>query len=77
MTYWLKGAGVVLILAGLISLLHDDFTYTKETHDARLGSLEFQIQEHEQVHIPAWAGAAGILAGGALLLVPGRRTHPV
>ncbi|HEY7714427.1 MAG TPA: hypothetical protein VIE90_07960 [Candidatus Binatia bacterium] len=66
----LKILGAVLILAGTLALVYRSFSYTKETHDAKLGPLEFSIKEKETVNIPTWAGVGAIVAGGILLLVP-------
>lgn len=65
-----KILGVVLILAGTLALVYRSFSYTKDTHEARIGPLEFSLKEKETVNIPTWAGAAVILIGGILLLVP-------
>lgn len=59
---------IVLIVAGLLGLLYGGFSYTRETHDAKLGSLELSVKEKRTVNIPAWAGVAAIAAGTALLL---------
>ena len=59
---------IALIVAGLLGLLYDGFSYTRETHDAKLGSLELSVKEKRTVNIPAWAGVAAIAAGTALLL---------
>jgi len=60
---------IVLIVAGLLGVMYGRFSYTKETHDAKLGSLELSFKEKETVNIPAWAGVAAIAAGVALLVV--------
>ena len=64
-----KLLAVVLIVAGLLGVLYGKFSYTKETHEAKMGSLEMSFKEKETVNIPAWAGVAAIAAGAALLLV--------
>ena len=58
-----------LIVAGLLGVMYGKFSYTKETHDAKVGSLELSFKEKETVNVPAWAGVAAIAAGAALLLV--------
>lgn len=60
---------IVLIVAGLLGVMYGKFTYTKETHDAKVGSLELSFKEKQTVNVPAWAGVAAIAAGAALLLV--------
>ena len=66
--------GVVLILAGILGLVYQNFSYTKETHNAKIGPLELQLKEKEdRSHIPTWAGVAAIIIGAALLVVPLKR----
>ena len=64
-----KILAIVLIVLGLLGVLYGKFSYTKETHNANLGSLELSVEEKETVNIPAWTGVAAIVAGAALLLV--------
>jgi len=63
-----KMAALILIIGGVLALAYGGFTYTKETHDAKIGPIEFSVQEKETVNIPIWAGA-GALALGIFLLV--------
>jgi len=58
-----------LLVAGVLSLAYGGFTYTKETHDAKIGPFEIAVKDKERVNIPVWAGAAMALVGGALLVV--------
>ncbi|MDP1832940.1 MAG: LPXTG cell wall anchor domain-containing protein [Geothrix sp.] len=60
-------AGLALIALGAASLAWPEFSYTKDSHDAKLGPLEFTLKEKETVRVPVWAGLAAI-AGGTLLL---------
>jgi uncharacterized membrane protein len=66
-------AAILLIVAGILGLAYGNFTYTKETHDAKVGPLEMTVKEKQTVNIPAWAGVAAIAAGTILLLVRTRR----
>ena len=59
---------IILIVAGALGLAYGGFTYTKETHDAKIGPIEISVQEKETVNIPLWAGI-GVLAVGVVLLV--------
>jgi hypothetical protein len=52
-----------------IGLVYGGITYTKTTHDAKVGPLELSIKDKETVHIPVWAGVGAIVVGGALLLL--------
>jgi hypothetical protein len=60
---------IVLIVAGLLGVMYGKFSYTKDTHEAKLGPLELSFKEKQTVNVPAWAGVAAIAAGAALLLV--------
>ena len=68
----LRVLGLLLILGGVAGLVYGRFSYVSESHDAKIGPLEFSVQEKETVHIPDWLGAGAIVAG-ALLLVVGRK----
>ena len=59
---------IVLIAAGVLGLVYGGFSYTKETHEAKLGPLEMSVEEKQRVNVPAWAGVAAIAAGAILLL---------
>jgi len=64
-----KMLGIVLIVAGGLGLLYGGFTYTKDTHEAKLGPIELSIKDKETVNIPVWAGLGAIVAGAILLFV--------
>lgn len=68
-----KILAIALIAAGILGLLYGSFSYTKETHQAKLGPLELSLKDKETVNIPVWAGVGAIVVGGVLLLVPKRR----
>ena len=69
----LKIAGIILIVAGVLGLVYGSFSYTKETHEAKIGPLELQMKEKETVNVPVWAGVGAIVVGAALLLIPAKR----
>ena len=69
----MKILGVVLLAAGILALAYGGFSYTKETHEAKVGPLQFEVKETERVSLPVWAGAAMAVAGGGLLLFGGRK----
>lgn len=62
-----KMAALVLIVAGVLGLMYGSFTFTKETHDAKLGPIELSIKDKETVNVPVWAGVGAIVIGGVLL----------
>jgi len=64
----LKIMATVLIVAGIVALLYGKFSYTKETHDIKLGPLEMSVAEKQTVNVPVWAGVMAIVGGGVLLL---------
>ena len=63
-----KMAGIVLIVAGALGLAYGSFSWTKETHEAKLGPIELSVKEKQTVNVPVWAGLGAIVIGGALLL---------
>ena len=65
----IKMAGIVLIVAGLLGLAYGGFSYTKETHDTKIGPLELSVKDR-RVNIPMWAGVAAVVAGGVMLALP-------
>jgi hypothetical protein len=65
--------GIVLIVAGIAVLALGSFSFTRETHQAKIGPIELSVKEKETVDLPAWAGVAAIVVGGALLFVGGRK----
>lgn len=67
-----KIVAILLIVAGTIALAYGGITYTKTTHDAKIGPIELSIKDKETVHVPVWAGAGAILLGGVLLLARGK-----
>lgn len=69
----IKLFGAVLIALGVLGLLYGGFSYTKETHDIKVGPVEFSVKEKEAVNVPVWAGVAAIVGGAALLLFGGGR----
>ncbi len=69
-----KIIAIVLIVAGILGLVYGKFTYTKETHDAKIGPIEMSIKDNETVNVPVWAGIGAIVIGAGLLVVGGRRT---
>jgi uncharacterized membrane protein YidH (DUF202 family) len=69
-----KLVGIVLIVAGVLALVYGGFSYTKETHEAKLGPVELSVKDKQTVNIPVWAGVGAIVIGGALLLLGGKRS---
>jgi hypothetical protein len=69
-----KIIALVLIIAGALGLAYGKFSYTKETHDAKVGPIELSVKDKETVNIPVWAGIGAIVIGAGLLLAGGRKS---
>jgi hypothetical protein len=67
-----KIIGIILILLGAVGLAMGGFSYTKETHEAKIGPLQLSVQEKKDVDVPIWASLAAIAVGVVLLVVPGK-----
>jgi len=68
----LRIAAIALIVGGVLGLLYGGFSYTKQTHEAKIGSIQLLVTEKQDVNIPVWAGVGAIVAGGVLLLLGSR-----
>lgn len=68
----MKILGIALLVGGILGLVYGGFTYTKETHETKIGPLVISVKDKETVNVPIWAGVGAIVIGG-LLLVSGTR----
>lgn len=68
-----KGIGLALIVAGVLGLMFSTFSFTKDTHEAKVGPLTLSVAEKQTVNIPLWASIAAIVVGGVLVVVGGKR----
>ncbi len=59
--------GIVVLAVGILAIVYGGFSYTKETHNAKLGPLEISVSEKQQVNVPLWAGVVLAVVGGGLL----------
>jgi len=69
----IKMTALALIVAGVLGILYGSFSYTKDTHDVKLGPLELTVKEKQTVNVPMWVGVGAIAAGAALLLLGARK----
>ena len=60
--------GIVLLAVGILALVYGGFSYNKQTHNAKVGSLEFSLTESRRVNVPVWAGVVLAVVGGGLLI---------
>lgn len=70
--WFLRFIGLLLIVAGVWALGMRHFSYTKATHQVKLGPVEIAVKETQDVELPVWAGVAAIVVGAGLV-VAGRR----
>lgn len=68
----IKLTAIALILAGALGLAYGSFSFTRQTHEAKIGPIALSVQEKETVNVPMWAGVGAIVAGAALLLLGGK-----
>lgn len=68
-----KIVGVVLIVAGILGVIFSSFSFTKETHEVKIGPVELAVKEKQSVNIPIWASVGAIVIGGVLLVVGSRK----
>jgi hypothetical protein len=66
-------AAIALIVAGVLGLIYGSFSFTRQTHEAKVGPLELSVKEKQTVNIPVWAGVGAIVIGGVLMLAGNRR----
>jgi TRAP-type C4-dicarboxylate transport system permease small subunit len=67
-----KLVAILLIVAGALGLAYGGFTYTKTTHEAKIGPLELSVKDQETVNIPLWAGVGAVVLGAVLLVTAGK-----
>jgi hypothetical protein len=60
--------GIAVLAAGILALAYGGFSYTKNTHDAKVGPLEFSFSEKQRVNVPVWAGVVLTVVGGGILI---------
>lgn len=68
----MRTIAIVVLAAGILALAYGGFSYTKETHDARIGPVSISVTENRRVNVPIWAGVA-LAVVGAGLLVAGKK----
>ena len=65
--------GVLLIVAGILGVVFSSFSFTRETHEVKLGPVELSVKERQAVDIPTWASVCAIVVGGLLVAFGGRK----
>ena len=68
-----KIVAIALIVAGLLGLVYQQFSFTKETHQAKIGPLELSVKEKETVNVPLWLSLGAVGVGVVILVTGGRK----
>jgi uncharacterized membrane protein YphA (DoxX/SURF4 family) len=58
---------IVFIVAGILGLMYGSFSYTKDTHETKIGPVDISVKDKETVNVPVWAGIGAIVIGGLML----------
>jgi TRAP-type C4-dicarboxylate transport system permease small subunit len=64
---------IILIALGALALIYGGFSYTQDKTAAKIGPFELNVKETKTVPVPLWAGIAGIIVGGVLLVAGNKR----
>ena len=64
---------IILIALGALALAYGGFSYTQDKTAAKIGPFELNVKETKTVPVPLWAGIAGIVVGGVLLVAGNKR----
>lgn len=65
--------GTLLIVAGLLGLVYQQFSFTRETTQAKFGPLELSVKEKETINVPLWLSVGAMGLGVVLVVGGGRR----
>ena len=69
----MKMLGIALVVGGILGLMYGGFTYTKETHETKIGPLSLSVSDKETVNVPIWVGVGAVVIGGLLLVFGNRK----
>jgi hypothetical protein len=64
----MKILGIVLIVGGILGLVYGGFSYTKESHEAKIGPITLSVTDKERVNVPMWVGIGAVVVGGLILV---------
>ena len=68
-----KLVGAVLLALGILALAYGGFSYTKESHEAKIGPITLSVTEKDRVNVPMWVGIGAIVVGGLILVFGSRK----
>ena len=69
----MKILGIVLVVAGILGLVYGGFSYTKESHETKIGPITLSVTDKERVNVPMWVGIGAIVVGGLILVFGSKR----
>lgn len=69
----MKMLGIALIVGGIVALAYGGFTYTKETHETKIGPVTLSVSDKETVNVPIWVGVGAVVIGGLILVFGNRK----
>ena len=69
----MRVVGIILIVLGVVALVFQGFTYTRDRQVVDVGPLEASVEEERTVPIPPIIGGVLLIAGVALVVVGGRQ----
>lgn len=70
----MKVLAIVLIVGGVLGLVYGGFSYTKETHETKIGPLVVSVTDKQTVNVPIWAGVGAIAIGGLILVFGSKKS---
>jgi uncharacterized membrane protein YidH (DUF202 family) len=70
---FMKIAGIVLIIAGVVALVYGGFNYTTTKKAVDMGPLQINTKQNHTVPLPPVLGVVAIVGGGALLYFAAKR----
>lgn len=71
----MRSLGIILVLAGVLALVFQGFTYREQDTVLDVGGMEAKVVHDERVRIPPIAGGASVAAGLALVFAGWRRSR--
>lgn len=65
--------GIILIIAGIVALGYQGFTYTKREPIVQIGDLKVTADTQKTVYFPPYVGGIAVVAGIVLVVVGRKR----
>jgi uncharacterized membrane protein HdeD (DUF308 family) len=68
----MKVVGILLIVLGIVALIYQGISYTRQDTVVDAGPLEIQTERRETIPLPPIIGIVSIVAGGFLVYMGSR-----